>query len=161
MKHVTFKTLVLSGVLLTLAACQSEETIVWAEEVQSKTEVYQQEYYDSTYWASINKNVNYEHIFKTVVDEVLAGKRDAYSILTEEKMQLDEVKEQLGLTEGATPITAKDLSAIRMRESWNFNEKEFTLEKKVTRIDFLLTKFDPETRQYLGDGALFYVYTGR
>lgn len=148
-------------------ACQEKDTntVVWAGEVQAKTEVYKQEYYDDNYWSAINKDVNYDTIFNEIVDEVLAGNKVAYSILTEEPLSIDEVKEKLAMSpmegEELVPIEAKDLSAIRMRESWHFNESDFTLEKKVTRIGFLLTKLDYETGQYLGDGALFYVNMGR
>jgi len=77
-------------------------------------------------------------------------------------LTIEEVKQTVGLNNDpedvmAERVTVNDLSALRMRESWIFNEKDFSLEKKVKRIDLLLKKIDPTTGEYLGDRALFYV----
>lgn len=135
---------------------------VWAGEVESKTMVIKPEGFQDEYWMSVNKNVDYDKIFNTIVDAVLNGKKQAYDIISDKEMTPDEVKEILGLNggNGSEKISARDLSALRMRETWNFNESNFTLEKKVNRIDLLLKKIDPTTGEYLGDKALFYVKLG-
>jgi hypothetical protein len=149
----------------TLVSCTNNEsanTTEWAGQVESKTNIIKPEGFQEEYWASINKNVDYDKIFNVLVDAVLKGKKQAYDIITDRPLTIDEVKQTMGLNNDPEDITAeritvKDLSAFRMRESWSFNEKDFSLEKKVKRIDLLLKKIDPTTGEYLGDRALFYV----
>jgi hypothetical protein len=148
-----------------LVSCTGDDTankVEWAGQVESKTNVVKPEGFQDEYWASINKNVDYDKIFNVLVDAVLKGKKQAYDIISDRPLTIDEVKQTMGLDSDpedpmAEHITVKDLSAIRMRESWTFNEKDFSLEKKVKRIDLLLKKIDPTTGEYLGDRALFYV----
>ncbi len=152
-------------VACTLVACTNNEsanTTEWAGQVESKTNIIKPEGFQEEYWASINKNVDYDKIFNVLVDAVLKGKKQAYDIITDRPLTINEVKQTMGLNNDpedltAERITVKDLSALRMRESWIFNEKDFSLEKKVKRIDLLLKKIDPTTGEYLGDRALFYV----
>lgn len=148
-----------------MSSCKQESTdnVVWAEVVESKTLMCKPEGWDDEYWISVNKGLDRPKIFNTIVDAVLSGKQKAYNILTDQELTVDEVKEilknvQLNVMgeEESQKITEADLSMIRMREKWNFNEKEFRLEKQVTRIDLLLKKLD-ETGSYVGDKALFYV----
>lgn len=150
--------------LSSLFSCNNKkdnENTLWAGEVESKTMVIKPEGFQDEYWQSINKNVDYDKIFKTLVDAVLKEKKQAYDIITDKLLTVDEVKEIMGLSVDALDkVSVNDLSAIRMRESWVFNEKEFTLEKKVKRIDLLLKKIDPVTGEYLGDKALFYIKIG-
>jgi hypothetical protein len=148
-----------------LISCSSNEPAdikEWAGQVESKTNVIKPEGFQEEYWASINKNVNYDNIFKVIVDAVIKGKKQAYDIITDKPLSIEEVKQIMGMYNDPEDITAEritsnDLSAIRMRESWTFNEKEFSLQKKVKRIDLLLKKIDPTTGEYLGDRALFYI----
>ncbi len=138
-------------------------TTVWAEAVESKTVLCKPEGWDDEYWNSVNKGVDHSKIFNTIVDAVLSGQQKGYNILTDQVLTVDEVKEILKnvqLNEAgeleSQRITNADLSMLRMREKWDFNEKEFRLEKKVTRIDLLLKKMDA-SGAYIGDKALFYV----
>lgn len=148
-----------------ISSCKEESTnnTIWAEVVESKTLMCKPEGWDDEYWLSVNKGLDRPKIFNTLVDAVLSGKQKAYNILTDQVLTVEEVKEilknvQLNALgeEESQKITEADLSMIRMREKWNFNEKEFRLEKHVTRIDLLLKKLD-ETGSYIGDKALFYV----
>jgi len=152
-------------VACTLVACTNNEsanTTEWAGQVESKTNIIKPEGFQDEYWREVNKNVDYNKIFKTLVDAVLTGRKQAYDIISEKPLTVEEVKLRMGMLNDpeyvmTDKITANDLSAMRMREIWTFNEKDFSLEKKVKRIDLLLKKIDPTTGEYLGDRALFYV----
>lgn len=162
MKKVVYPSIIIVTIS-TLLSCNNDKSneTVWAGEVESKTMVIKPAGFQDEYWMSVNKNVDYDKIFNTVVDAVLKSKKQAYDIITDRVLTLDEVKEIMGLSdEESEKITSKDLSAVRMRESWTFNEKDFSVEKKVKRIDLLLKKIDPTTGEYLGDKALFYVKLG-
>jgi len=159
MKKIIYSSITIV-VLSTMLSCnnKSNENVVWAGEVESKTMVIKPEGFQDEYWMSVNKNVDYDKIFNTIVDAVLKGKKQAFDIITDRVLTLNEVKEIMGLSgEESEKTTSKDLSAIRMRESWAFNENDFSVEKKVKRIDLLLKKIDPTTGEYLGDKALFYI----
>jgi hypothetical protein len=151
------------SLFLTSCKQQSTNNTAWAECVESKTVMCKPEGWDDEYWNSVNKNVDRNKIFNTIIDAVLSGKQKAYNILTDKVIPIDEVKEILNNVKvveagqpASTKINADDLSMIRMREKWSFDEKEFRMEKHVTRIDLLLKKVD-ETGAYIGDKALFYV----
>lgn len=153
------------GFTVFIPSCKQESAnnVVWAEVVESKTLMCKPEGWDDEYWISVNKGLDRPKIFNTLVDAVLSGKQKAYNILTDQELTIDEVKEilknmQLNASgvEESKKLTEADLSMIRMREKWSFNEKEFRLEKQVIRIDLLLKKLD-EMGAYMGDKALFYV----
>ena len=136
---------------------------VWAELVESKTVLIKPEGWDDEYWNSVNKNVDRQKIFNTVVDAVLSGKQKAYNILTDEVLTVEQVKEMLDNVQldnmgemTSQKIKSEDLSTIRMREKWTFDESEFKMYKVVTRIDLLLKKLD-QRGVHIGDKALFYV----
>jgi Gliding motility associated protein GldN len=166
MKNKTF--FILGFASLAFSSCKhdngtSANGTVWAELVESKTVLLKPECWDDEYWNSVNKHVERQKIFNTIVDAVLNGKQKAFNILTDQELTVDEVKDilknvQLNASgeEESQKITPEDLSMIRMREEWRFDEKEFRLEKHVSRIDLLLKKMD-ETGVYIGDKALFYV----
>ncbi len=173
MKNVFFCTICISLLALISSCSQGNDktentqgtanNVVWAELVESKTVLLKPEGWDEEYWNSVNKNVDHQKIFNTIVDAVLSGKQKAFNILTDQVLTIDEVKEVLNNVQlvesgkaASKKINADDLSMIRMREKWSFNEKEFRLDKHVTRIDLLLKKLD-ETGVYIGDKALFYV----
>ena len=145
-----------------IPSTDSTKTEVWAELVESKTAVIKPEGFDDDYWNSINKKVNRQAIFNTIVDAVMSGKKQAYNILTDSVLTIDQVKVLITIGDGNVnnseikKLNENDLSAIRMREKWVFNKEKFTLEKQVTRIDFLLKKAN-ETGDYIGDKPLFYV----
>lgn len=167
------KILIYSALALTMlsgiTSCSNDtETIdpnndVWAELVESKTVLLKPEGWDDEYWNSVNKNVNRQQIFTTIVNEVLSGKQKAYNILTDELLTVEQVKEMLDNVQmndagemASEKVKPEDLSTIRMREKWVFDKTNFKLHKHVTRIDLLLKKLDLDGT-YLGDKALFYV----
>ena len=162
MKKIIYSSITMfaMGALLSCNNDKSTESTVWAGEVESKTMVIKPEGFQDEYWMSVNKNVDYDKIFYTVVEAVLKGKKQAYDIISDKLLSVDIVKTIMDGDEVDGKVTSKDLSALRMRESWNFDENNFTLEKKVNRIDLLLKKIDPTTGEYLGDRALFYVKLG-
>ncbi len=141
----------------------SAKNDVWAELVESKTVMVKPEGFEEDYWNSVNKNVNHQKIFNTIVSAVISGKKKAYNIYNDSLLTVDEVKNVLdkegpvsaGKTE-TKKMEANDISTIRMREKWVFDAEKFKLEKQVTRIDLLYKKLD-ENGDYLGDKALFYV----
>ena len=127
-----------------IPSTDSTKTEVWAELVESKTAVIKPEGFDDDYWNSINKKVNRSSIFNTIVDAVINGKKQAYNILTDSVLTIDQFKVLITMGNGNATnseikkLNENDLSAIRMREKWVFNKEKFTLEKQVTRIDFLM-----------------------
>lgn len=150
---------------LLLSSCTDKSSYSdWAGVVESKTVLIQPEGWDDQYWNSVNQNVDRNKIFSTIVSAVFESKLVAYDILTDEQLSVDEAKARIMNLQMAESgelasfqITAEDLSMIRMRESWSFDDKNFTLKKKVSRIDLLLKKLDFEG-VHIGDMALFYVY---
>jgi len=137
---------------------------VWADLVESKTILVKPESWDDEYWNSVNKNMDKNKIFNTLVDAVLSGKKQAYNLFTDSLLTIDEVKAILNRSDAANTenteikkINSNDLSTIRTREKWVFDKEKFKLEKQVTRIDLLYKKLD-ENGEYIGDKPLFYVY---
>ena len=140
-----------------------ENSDVWAEVIESKTNFVKPEGWDDDYWNSVNQGINKEALFNTIVNEVLSGKKNAYNIFTDSLLTIDEVKEIVKTAPQDTvnkynesKVGPTDLSLIRMREKWTFDKENFRLEKKVTRIDLTYKKLDL-SGEYVGDKALFYV----
>lgn len=165
MRKVVFFGKVLSLVLMTSCSNADDQGkyVDWAGVVESKTTMFQPEGWDDEYWGAVYKDVDKEKIFYTILNAVLEEKIQAYDILSNEPLTLQEVKAMVAnlqmLDSGeikANQITSDDLSVIRMRESWQFDEENFRLKKQVSRIDFLLKKLDSDGA-YLGDKALFYI----
>ncbi|MGB3947072.1 MAG: hypothetical protein WBM13_03745 [Bacteroidia bacterium] len=136
---------------------------VWAETVESKTIFIKPEGWDDEYWNSVNKNLNKDALFNTIVEAVLSGERKAYDIFTDSVLTINEVKELVRTNVNDSinqynevKIGANDLSLVRMREKWTFDKEKFRLEKKVTRIDLVYKKLDL-SGEYIGDKPLFYV----
>lgn len=140
---------------------QDSSKEMWAELVESKTILVKPESWEDEYWNSVNKNMDKNKLFTTIIDAVISGKKQAYDLFTDSVLTMDEVKEKLAYTGDAQnaekKINADDLSMLRMREKWVFDKEKFILEKQVTRIDLLLKKMN-ESGDYVGDKALFYVY---
>jgi predicted small lipoprotein YifL len=128
----------------------------WAEEVESKTTLIKPEDFDDAYWASISKGVDRKKIFSTITNAILSGDQQAYSLMTDSAMTVDEVKASLINSENNAAITSEDLSMVRCREKWAFDKENFILQKQVTRIDLTIKKISPEG-VYVGDKPLFYV----
>lgn len=176
MKKITFYFFAISLVCLFTRCAQESKTVenkviessdstkeVWAELVESKTILVKPESWEEDYWNSVNKNMDKDKIFNTLVDAVLSGKKQAYNLFTDSVFTIDEVKAMVDKNNIVTTengeikkINSNDLSMIRMREKWMFDKEKFKLEKQVTRIDLLFKKLD-ETGQYIGDKPLFYV----
>ena len=176
MKKITFSFFAISLVCLFTRCTQESKTVennvtestdstkdVWAELVESKTILIKPESWEEDYWNSVNKNMDKDKMFNTLVDAVLSGKKQAYNLFTDSVFTIDEVKAMVDKNNIVTTeneeikkINSNDLSMIRMREKWMFDKEKFKLEKQVTRIDLLFKKLD-ETGQYIGDKPLFYV----
>lgn len=135
---------------------------IWAEQIQSAAALIKPEDYQDSYWKSLNKNVDQAKIYNTIVDAVLSGKVQAYDLLTDSPLTVNQVQTILNKAKGPKAkgnkkVTDKDLSKIRMNERWVFDKGRFTLTKQVTRIDLLIQRLD-ENGQYTGtDKPLFYV----
>lgn len=136
---------------------------VWAELVESKTIFVKPEGWDDEYWNSVNKNLNKDALFNTIVEAVLSGERKAYDIFTDSLLTVDEVKELVKTNANDSinqyneaKVGPSDLSLVRMRESWSFDKEKFKLEKTVSRIDLVYKKLDL-SGEYVGDKPLFYV----
>lgn len=131
----------------------------WAELVETKTIFVKPEGWEDSYWESVNKKVELNKLFNTVVDAVLSGKVKAYDIFTDSLLTVERVKEMVILPTEASndsKVNAEDISLIRMREKWVFDKERFHLEKQVSRLD-LIYKYLDEAGEYIGDKALFYV----
>ena len=135
---------------------------IWAEQIQSTSAMIKPEDYDDAYWKSLNKNVDQEKIFNTIVDAVISGKIQAYDLITNSPLTVPQVqaflnKKGASKTKNPKKVTNKDISKVRMSEKWVFDKKKFTLVKQVTRIDLLIKRLD-ESGEYTGDDRpLFYV----
>lgn len=136
----------------------SSKSDVWAEQVQSTSPMIQPVDYDDEYWKSINKGVNRNLIFNTIVDAVLSGKLQAYDIVSNTPLSITQVKSSL-VRLGDTPklITKSDISKIRMNEKWLFDKKSYKLTKQVTRVDLLITQVDDAGEITGNDKPLFFV----
>jgi len=136
----------------------SSKNEIWAEQIQSTSSLLQPLDYDDEYWKSLNKNVNKQHIFNTIVDAVLSGKLQAYDIVSNAPLSLNKVKSSL-VRLGDTPklVTKNDISKVRMNEKWVFDKKSFKLTKQITRIDLLITQLDEDGNITGNDKPLFYV----
>lgn len=136
---------------------------VWAELVESKTIFVKPEGWDDEYWNSVNKNLNKDVLFNTIVEAVLSGERKAYDIFTDSLLTVDEIKELVKINANDSinqyneaKVGPSDLSLLRMREKWTFDKEKFRLEKKVSRIDLVYKKLNL-SGEYVGDKPLFYV----
>ena len=135
---------------------------IWADQIQSASALIKPDDYDEAYWKSLNKNVDQQKIYNTIVDAVLSGKVQAYDLITDSPLTVSQVETILSKSKGtkgkgSKKVTDKDLSKIRMNEKWIFDKGRFTLVKQVTRIDLLIKRLD-ENGQYTGtDKPLFYV----
>ena len=138
---------------------------VWAEQIQSTTNMIKPGDFEDAYWKSLNKNVDQEQIFNTIVGAVRAGKLQAYDLITDSPLTLSQVEAFLNLksakgktkTKTTRKVTEKDISKVRMSEKWLFDKRKFTLVKQVTRIDLLVKKLDEFGQYYGDDRPLFYV----
>ncbi len=136
----------------------STKNEIWAEQIQSTSAMIQPLDYDDDYWNSINKNVDRQQIFNTIVDAVLSGKLQAYDIVSGAPMNITKVKSSL-VRLGETPklITKNDVSKIRMNEKWIFDRKSYKLTKQVTRVDLLITQLNEAGEITGNDKPLFFV----
>ncbi|MES2592019.1 MAG: PorP/SprF family type IX secretion system membrane protein [Bacteroidota bacterium] len=135
---------------------------IWAEQIQSAALMTKPLDYQDDYWKSLNKNVDQQKIFNTIVDAVINGKVQAYDLLTDSPLTVSQVqailnKSNTGKSKIPKKVTEKDLSKIRMSERWVFDKGRFTLTKQVFRMDLLIKRLD-DSGQYTGDDRpLFYV----
>jgi type IX secretion system PorP/SprF family membrane protein len=136
----------------------STKSEVWAEQIQSSAAMIQPADYDDEYWNSLNKGVDKQVIFNTIIDAVLSGKLQAYDIVTGTPLSVSKVKSSL-VRLGDTPklITKNDISKIRMNERWLFDRKSFKLTKQVTRVDLLITQVNDAGEITGNDKPLFFV----
>jgi type IX secretion system PorP/SprF family membrane protein len=136
----------------------SSKNEIWAEQIQSTSALIQPTDYDDEYWNSINKNVDKQQIFNTIVDAVLSGKLQAYDIVSGSPMSISKVKSSL-VRLGDTPklITKNDVSKVRMNEKWIFDRKSYRLTKQVTRVDLLITQLNDAGEITGNDKPLFFV----
>ncbi len=128
----------------------SATTDAWAEQVESNTALMKPDSWADEDWKKVNKNVAKEKIFSTIINAVTSGKQKAYDFFTDSAYTVDEVKARL------ENIKAENISAIRTRETWNFDNEKFRLEKQVKSICLFIPKISEEG-EYIGDKALFYV----
>lgn len=136
----------------------SSKNEIWAEQIQATAPMIQPTDYDDEYWNSINKNVDRQQIFNSIIDGVLSGKLQAYDIVTGAPMSITKVKASL-VRLGETPklITKNDVSKIRTNEKWIFDRKSYKLTKQVSRIDLLITQLNDAGEITGNDKPLFYV----
>ena len=139
-------------------AIDSSKNEVWAEQIQSSTAMIQPADYDDEYWNSLNKNVDRQQIFNTIVDAVISGKLQAYNMVTNAPMSIAQVKASL-VRLGDTPklVTKNDISKVRMNEKWLWDKKSNKLTKQVTRMDLLITQLDEAGEVTGNDKPLCYV----
>src|SRR3990172_4488337 len=90
---------------------QDSTKVVWAELVESKTVLIKPDSWEDEYWSSVNKNMDKNKLFSTIVDAVLSGKKQAYDLFTDSLLTIDQVKEKLAdKGNSEKKINAEDLS---------------------------------------------------
>jgi len=147
---------------------------LWAEQVESNTDIKKPEGWTDADWSVMNKGVDKEKIFNSIVEQVLAGKLKAYNYITDDSLgySVEQVKSMINRTDSITsedPVTghknisvqtvevgADDIAQVRMKEKWLFDKDNMHLEKKVMSIAFFKSVFG-EDGTVKGITPLFYV----
>ena len=146
---------------------------LWAEQVESATNIKKTEGWSDEDWNSVNRNVDYKRIFDEITKAVLDGKQQAYDYINDSSLTIDQVKSILsrvdtafvedintGKITEANPIkvdvTAEHISQIRVREKWYFDSEKFKLQKQSNAIALFKTSYleDGSVKGYM---PLFYV----
>lgn len=148
-------------------------TELWAEQVESQTDMLQPADWSDADWNATYKQVDKEKIFNTILDGIKSGKLTAYDYFHDTvsysvkeiesmlhyKEEIEVEDEEAGKVEKKTregDITSKEIAAIKVKEKWFFDKQNFKMYKEVTDLAFFVNS-------YTGDGLvrgikpLFYV----
>jgi hypothetical protein len=151
-------------------------TELWAEQVESQTDMLRPGDWPEEDWNTTYKNVNNEKIFNTIRDYVLNGELQAYNYLFDTvKISPQEIRNMLSVTDTIygqdentgemsvkdvkKGISSKDISSIKVKEKWLFDPKGKKLYKDVTDIAFFVNSYSGDG-SIRGQRALFYVKLG-
>jgi hypothetical protein len=98
---------------------------LWADQVESSTNLSLPEDWTKEDFNSIYKNINRSTIYNDIIDAVLSGKQKAYNFFNDSAYSIEQVKAILGKPNR----TANDLSLFRVREKVYFDKENFKLER--------------------------------
>ena len=152
-------------------------TELWAEQVQSTTEISRPTDWEEKDWNEIYRNINSEKIFNTIKDAVMKGELVAYNYFdTAQKYTSKEIDEMLNFTSVTEKfneetgnldqtkhehhLSAKDIAAVKVKEKWVFDPKSYNMYKIVTDMGFFVNSYTSDSL-VRGTRPLFYVKLGK
>lgn len=152
-------------------------TVVWAEQVQSTTEISRPGDWDEKDWNEMYRNIDREQIFNTIKDAVMKGELVAYNyfddstIYTPKDIEqilnyttvIETFNEETGQLDQRTVehhLGPKDISVIKVKEKWLFDPKTYHLHKVVTDLGFFVNSYTSDSL-VRGTKPLFYVKLGK
>ena len=128
---------------------------LWAEQVESTTDVVKPDGWSEQDWNSVTKNIDREKIFISITQAALSGKQQAYNYITDSALTVEQVKSSLVLSETSN-VGAKDISHIRVKEKLYFDAENFKLLKQPTALSLFVNSY-AEDGSIRGYKPLFYV----
>lgn len=152
-------------------------TVLWAEQVQSTTEVSRPGDWDEKDWNEMYRNVDREKIFNTIKDAVMKGEMIAYNYFDDSTVytpqDIDQIlnyttvietfNEETGQLDQRTVehhLDASDVSVIKVKEKWLFDPATYKMHKVVTDLGFFVNSYTSDSL-VRGTKPLFYVKLGR
>jgi hypothetical protein len=160
----------------TLAVNVPEGTELWAEQVQSTTEISRPTDWEEKDWNDIYKNIDKERIFNSIKEGVMKGELKAYNYFDESQVytpkDIDGILNFTSVIENYNQETgelktrnveqhlaAKDISVVKVKEKWLYDPKSYTMYKVVTDIGFFVNSYTGDSI-VRGTKPLFYVKLG-
>jgi hypothetical protein len=125
---------------------------VWAEQVESNTELIKPEGWTEEDWSARFKSLDKKIMLNTILDAVRSGKQKAYDFFTEAEYRITAVDSLLK----ELNVTPESISLIKVREKLFFDKDKFSLHKQATRMTLCIHKFRADST-VMGDQPLFYV----
>lgn len=153
-----------------------EGTELWAEQVQSTTEISRPTDWEEKDWNDIYRNIDSEKIFNTIKEGVMKGELTAYNYFDESQVytpkEIDGILNFTSVVETYNQETgelktkkverhlgAKDISVVKVKEKWLFDPRSYRMYKKVTDIGFFVNSYTGDSI-VRGTRPLFYVKLG-
>jgi hypothetical protein len=152
-------------------------TQLWAEQVQSTTEISRPTDWEEKDWNEIYKNIDREKIFNTIKDAVMKGELVAYNYFDESQVYTpDDIDAMLNFTSNSETynpetgelktrtveqhLTSKDIAVVKVKEKWLFDPKTYNMYKIVTDLGFFVNSYTSDSL-VRGTRPLFYVKLGK
>jgi hypothetical protein len=149
-----------------------EGMVLWAEQVESQTDMIKPPDWTETDWNATYKGIDKEKIFNSIKEGVLSGKLQAYDyffdtiMYTRDQMEhqvfswTDTIYSENGDKKTVkNTLVPKDISTIKVKEKWFFDPKTYKMYKEVTDMAFFVNVYS-EDGLVRGIQPLFYVRLG-